>query len=326
MHRRSFVASLGAIATLPLAARAQQPAIPTIGFLSSTSAAGWDNYLTAFRDGLSRFGFTEGKNVAIEYRWANNDYDRLPSLAAELAGMGVAAIVASGGPRPAIAAKAASSTIPIVFTGVPDPVQLGLVESLNRPGGNVTGLSILTTELLPKRFELLVGLVPGATIIGILLNPNTPSYAGDIKAAQEAAHTHGKTILSYDARSDSDFAPAFESIARQNCGALIVSSDALFNNRREVLIELSARHRIPTVFGWPEFPRVGGMASYGPDLAEQYRLSGTFVGRILKGEKPRDLPVMQPTRFILVVNLKTMKALSLEPPPNIIALADEVIE
>jgi putative ABC transport system substrate-binding protein len=330
MQRRNFITLLGGLAlsklAWPLPASAQQSAPPAIGFLSSTSPIGWENYLAAFRDGLRDHGFVEGKNVTIEYRWANGNYEQLPALAAELVSLRVAVIVASGGARSAGAAKMASSTLPIVFTGVPDPVERGLVASLNRPAGNLTGVSALTTELLPKRLELLSALVPRADVFAMLVNPNNPSRAGEVNAAHAAVATRGKSLISMDASSESDFEAAFDTFVSYNCNALVVGVDPIFNSHRDTLIALAGRHRIPTMYGWPEFPRAGGMASYGSDLADQYRLSGIFVGRILRGEKPQDLPVMQPTKFSFVLNLKTMKALNIEAPANVLALADEVIE
>jgi putative ABC transport system substrate-binding protein len=297
-----------------------------IGFLSSASPVGWDNYLTAFRDGLAAFGFAEGRNIAIEYRWANGNYERLPALAAELVRLRVAVIVASGGTAPAVAAKTASPTIPIVFTGVPDPVELGLVASLNRPAGNLTGVSVLTTEVLAKRFELLSRLIPGAQVFGLLANPTNAGHADERRVVGDASASRGKSLILIDASSDSDFGPAFDALVKQKCDALMLTTDPFFNNHRDTIIGLAGRRGIPAMYGWPEFPRAGGMASYGPDLSEQYRLSGIFVGRILKGEKPQDLPVMQPTKFNFVVNLKTMKALNIEAPATVLALADEVIE
>jgi ABC-type uncharacterized transport system substrate-binding protein len=327
MQRREFITALGGTAVAwPLGARAQQPLKPVVGFLSSASPVGWDSYLAAFRDGLRNQGFVEGMNVTIEYRWAEGNYDRLPSLAAELINLRVAVMVASGGPAPAVAAGKSSSTTPIVFTGVPDPVERGLIASLNRPAGNMTGVSVETTELLPKRFELLSALVPQAGVFGLLGNPNSPSHVDEVKVTQPAVAARGKSLISVNASSENDFEPVFDTLVEKKCGALILSVDSFFNSRRDTLIALAARHRIPTMYGWPEFPRAGGMASYGPDLAEQYRLSGVFVGRILKGEKPQDLPVMQPTKFNFVLNLKTMKALDIEVPANVLALADEVIE
>jgi putative ABC transport system substrate-binding protein len=326
MRRRDFLAILASTASSPIAARAQPSAMPVVGFFSSASPVGWDNYLAAFRSGLSSLGFVEGKNIAIEYRWADGNYGRLPALAAELANLRVAVIVASGGTAPAVAAKAASSVIPIVFTGVPNPVEFGLVASLNRPAGNLTGVSVLTTEVLPKRFELLSALVPKVDKFGLLANPANATYAAEVDVARSAIAARAKSSALVEASSERDIEPAFDSLVKAGCGALILTTDAFFNNHRDAIIALADRHRIPTMYGWPEFPRAGGMASYGPDLSEQYRLSGIFVGRILKGEKPLDLPVMQPTKFNFVLNLKTMKALNIEAPANILALADEVIE
>jgi putative ABC transport system substrate-binding protein len=310
---------------LPVAARAQQP-VPTIGFLGFGSAIGWDRYVAAFRDGLRSQGFVEGKNVVIEYRWANGSYGQLPALAVELVSLRVAVIVSSGGSPSALAAKAATSTIPIVFTVGGDPVKLGLVASLNRPAGNLTGAGILTTELLPKRFALLSDLVPGANVFGLLVNPDTRTSADEVNVIRAAAAARGKSLISVKVNHERDIGPAFDTFASQNCAGLIVSADPIFNLRRDTIIALAGQHRIPTMYAWPEFPREGGLASYGPDLAEQYRLSGVYVGRILKGEKAQDLPVVQPTKFNFVLNLKTMKALNIEVPANILALADEVIE
>jgi putative ABC transport system substrate-binding protein len=326
MQRRAFITLLGGATVWPIAAYAQQGAMPLIGFLSSASPIGWESYIAAFRNGLLDQGFVEGKNVAIEYRWANGEYEHLSVLAAELVSLRATVVVASGGTTSALAAKKITSTIPIVFTGVPNPVELGLVASLNRPAGNLTGISVLTTELLPKRFELLSALVPQANIFGLLVNPNTRTSAEEVKITRAAATAHGKTLTSANASTESDFKLTFDSFVEKGCNALVVSVDPFFNSHRSALISLASRHHIPTMYGWPEFPREGGLASYGPDLADQYRLSGVYVGRILKGEKPQDLPVMQPTKFNFVLNLKTMKALNIEAPSNILALADEVIE
>jgi putative tryptophan/tyrosine transport system substrate-binding protein len=265
MRRREFIVGIGGAAALPLVARAQQPAKPVVGFLSSASPIGWDNYLAGLRDGLRSLGFVEGTNVTIEYRWAEGNFDRLPALVAELVGLRVAVMVASGGPAPAVAASKASSTIPIVFTGVPDPVERGLIASLNRPASNMTGVSVETTELLPKRFELLSALVPGADVFGLLSNPNSPSRADEVKIAQPAVMKRGKSLVAVNAGTEGDFESAFNTLVEKKCGALILSVDSFFNSRRDALIALAARHRIPTIYGWPEFPRAGGMASYGPD-------------------------------------------------------------
>jgi putative ABC transport system substrate-binding protein len=326
MRRREFVMLAGGVAMLPLGVQAQPSPIPVIGFLGFGSAIGWDKYLIAFREGLGSLGFVEGRNVAIEYRWANGDYGRLPELAVELVGLRVAVVVSSGGSPSALAAKRATSTIPIVFTGIPDPVGLGLVASLNRPASNLTGASILTTELLPKRFALLSDLIPKAEIIGLLVNPDTRTSTNEVNVTRASAEARGKSLISVKVNHESGIGPAFDSFVAQSCGALMVSVDPLFNVHRDTIIALAGQHRIPAMYGWPEFPREGGMASYGPDLTEQYRLSGIYVGRILKGEKPQDLPVVQPTKFSFVINLKTMRSLNIEVQANMLALADEVVE
>jgi putative ABC transport system substrate-binding protein len=326
MRRREFIIAAAGVASLLLAVRARQPVAPIIGFLGFGSPIGWDKHLAAFADGLRSLGFVEGTNVAIAYRWANGDYGKLPELAIELVGLRVVAIVSSGGSPSALAAKKATSTIPIVFTGVPDPVGLGLVASLNRPASNLTGASILTTELLPKRFELLSDLVPRADVFGLLVNPDTRTSTEEVNVARIAAEARRKSLIATKVNQESGIGPAFDSFAAQNCGALILSVDPIFNLHRDGIIALAGQHRIPTMYGWPEFPREGGMASYGPDLAEQYRLSGVYVGRILNGEKPQDLPVVQPTKFNFVLNIKTMRTLNIDVPANILALADEVIE
>jgi putative tryptophan/tyrosine transport system substrate-binding protein len=327
VRRREFITLLGCgAAAWQTSLHAQQAKTPIIGFVSSGSRKNMDNLLAAFHDGLRDQGFVEGKNIAVEYRWANGNYDQLSALAAELVNLGVAVILASGGSTTPVAAKKVTSTIPIVFTAVPDPVELGLVASLNRPASNLTGASILTSELLPKRFELLSALVPKADVFGLLVNSNLQISRDEIKFARVAAAAHGKTVVPLIANFEPDFEPAFDKFVAQNCDALILSVAAVFNNFRDTLIALADRHRIPTMYGWPEFPHAGGLASYGSNLSEDYRLSGIYVGRILKGEKPQDLPVIQPTKFNFVLNLKTMKALNIEAPANILALADEVIE
>jgi putative ABC transport system substrate-binding protein len=285
MQRRDFKIMVGGMAVMPLAAHAQHPVVPTIGFLGFGSPIGWDIYVAAFREGLRGQGFVEGRNVLIEYRWANGSYGQLPALAVELVSLRVTVIVSSGGSPVALAAKSATSTIPIVFTGIPDPIGLGLVASLNRPGGNLTGAGILTTELLPKRFELLSNLVPKADVFGLLVNPDTRTSADEESVIRAAAAAHGKPLISIKVNHESGIGPAFDTFTEKNCAALMVSVDPNFMLRRETVIALARQHRIPTMYGWPEFPREGGLASYGPDLAEQYRLSGVYVGRILKGER-----------------------------------------
>ena len=327
MNRRTLISLLGgAAAAWPLAVYAQQASMPVIGFLGSTSAVPFAPFLATFRRGLGESGYAEGRNVAIEYRWADNQYERLPALAVELARQQVNVIVASGGPVAAIAAKAATSTIPIVFTATSDPVKLGLVASLNRPGGNVTGWGMFTAELEPKRLELLRELVPNARVIGALINPgrtDAEMQSGDVQAA---GRTLGLKVIILPASSGPDIDTAFASLAGQGIAALLISSDPFFIARREQLVALAARHAVPAVYVNRDFPAGGGLASYGTNVAEGYRQAGIYAGRILKGEKPADLPVVQPTKYDLVINLKTARALGLEIPPTLLARADEVIE
>jgi putative tryptophan/tyrosine transport system substrate-binding protein len=329
MKRRDFITLAGAALlpiARPVALHAQPSAFPLIGFLSGASPAGWESYLAAFHRGLGETGYVEGRNVSIEYRWAMDRYDQLPALAAELVERHATVIVAAGGTRPVLAAKAASTSIPIVFTGIPDPVEARLVASLNRPGGNLTGVGILTTTIIPKRFELLHTLVPNATVFGILVNSASPFANLEIVTARTAAAARGLTLQALQVATETEFEAAFAELSAQRGDALIVSAEPLFNSRRNALIELAARHRIPAMYGWPEYPKAGGLASYGPDLADQYRLCGTYAGRILKGEKAAELPVAQPAKFYYVVNLMTAKALGLDPPGTALAIADEVIE
>jgi len=327
IERRKFLATLGgAAASWPLAARAQQQAMPVIGFLGSAAAEPFAGYLAVFRQSLGESGYVEGRNVAIEYRWAENQYDRLPALAADLVRRRVAVIIASGGPAPAMAAKAATSTIPIVFTASNDPVRLGLVASLNRPGGNVTGTSALTVELDAKRLAILRELVPTAGVIGALVNPNRPGAEIQSSGVQEAARGLGQQVSILNAGSERDIDVVFATLVRERIGALLVSADPFFNSARARLVALAARHGVATIFNTRDFPAAGGLASYGADIADGYRQAGIYAGRILKGDKPGDLPVVQPTKFELVINLKTAKALDLTIPPSLLALADEVIE
>jgi putative ABC transport system substrate-binding protein len=324
IRRRQFITLLGGTATWPLAARAQQAGVPVVGILNAGSAAG-ATYLAGLRQGLKDAGYVEGENIAIESRGAEGRYDRLSSLAAELVRRPVAVIVASGLP-PVLAAKAATSTIPIVFISAGDPVQLGIVASLNRPGGNITGVSYLGVELASKRLELLLEVVPKASVIGALENPTNPRADLEIAELQAAARTIGKQILVVNASSERDFDAAFAALVQGRAGALLVAGEPLFNLRREQLIALAARHVLPAISDFREFTAAGGLLNYGFSLTDTYRLVAGQVARILKGAKPADLPVLQPTKFELVINLRTAKALGLTIPESFLLRADEVIE
>jgi ABC-type uncharacterized transport system substrate-binding protein len=327
VRRRDFISLLGGAAVAwPLTVRAQQPAMPVIGYLGSGSAGSSAGFVAAFRLGLSESGWAEGRNVAIEFRWAENQYDRLPGLAADLVSRGVDAIVAVGSPLPARAAKSATATIPIVFVYGGDPVNDGLVASFNRPGGNVTGVTFITAALAPKRLELLRELVPGTDLIGVLANPTSPLAEVQWKDLQAAARPIGQRLLLVDASSQADFEAAFTELVRQRAGALLVTTDGLFFAARVQLAALAARHKIPWTGTVREYALAGGLLSYGARFADTHRQAGVYAGRILKGEKPADLPVQMPTKFELVINLKTARALGLEVPPTLLARADEVIE
>jgi ABC-type uncharacterized transport system substrate-binding protein len=327
MRRRELITLLsGLAAAWPLAARAQQPTLPVIGFLGSTSPDTYAHLVAAFHRGLSETGYGEGQNVAIEYRWANDQYDRLAALAADLVRRQVAVIVSSGGVITAVEAKAATSSIPILFAIGSDPVKYGFVASLNRPGRNMTGVNFFSTTLGPKRLELLRELLPKAMAIGALVNPSGPTAESDVKEMEGAARALGLQFRVVTASSERDFEPAFATIVQQRTDALIVISDPLFTSHRDHVVALAAHHALPTTYSLREFVAVGGLMSYGTSFADAYRQIGVYAGRILKGEKPSELPVMQPTKFEFVINLKTAKTLGLKVPDKLLALADEVIE
>jgi putative ABC transport system substrate-binding protein len=326
MHRRRFIASLGSAIALPCVAAAQQKAMPVIGFLNPTSSAPLASYLAAFRQGLSKNGYIEGQNVAIEYRWAEGNFDRLPALAADLVSRKVDVIASTGAAAPALAAKNATSTIPVVFVIGSDPVMDGLVTSLARPGGNLTGFTLLGGELTPKRLELLTELVPGARGIALLVNANDPNAERLIGKVREATHAKGLQLHALKVSTEGEIDVAFASLAELQAGGLLVAGDPFFDSRREQLVTLAARHAIPAINSEREFAAAGGLISYGTNRSAAYRDAGVYVGRILTGDKPADLPVQQSTRFELVVNVKTAESLGLTIPPSILDRADEVIE
>jgi putative ABC transport system substrate-binding protein len=325
IKRREFITLLGGAAVAwPLAASAQQSGMPVIGYLSVRSS---DNYLVeALRRGLRETGYIEGQNLAIEYRWATGQYDRMPAMAAELARRPVTVLVTAGGEPAALAAKAATSIIPIVFVIGGDPVKVGLVASYNRPGGNATGTSILTSTLEPKRLGVLHELVPQATTIAVLLNPNFQASEGQERDVQEAGRALGVHIHILRASSDRDIEAAFEIVAQQRIAALAVGADPFFDTRRDTLVALAARQMVPTIYHFREFAAAGGLVSYGIDVSDSHRQIGNYVGQILKGAKPAELPVLQPTKLELIINIKSARAVGLQVPDKLLALADEVIE
>jgi ABC-type uncharacterized transport system substrate-binding protein len=326
MRRRELMLLLGGAVVAPRSLRAQQKVMPVIGYLNPGPAGPAGPFVAAFREGLSQARYVEGQNVVIEYRGAEGHYDRLPALAADLAARKVDLIAAVGGPPSALAAKGATSTIPIVFNGVGDPVGAGLVASLARPDGNLTNFSILTVELLPKLVELLCELVPQARVIALLVNPNNPNTQRNIADVQEAARAKGRQLQILKAGTEGEIGSAFASLVQLQAGALIVAGDPFFSTRREQLVALASRHAVPAIYVFREFVAAGGLISYGASITASFRQSGVYAAKILKGAKPADLPVQQPTIFELVVNLKTAKALGLTVPPSILARADEVIE
>ena len=327
MNRRAFITLLGSAAALPHAARAQRPAMPAIGFLSVTFAGEELHWLTAFRKGLSETGYVEGQNVSIEYRWAEGQYNRLPELVADLIHRQVSVIVTRFSSVAALAAKAATTTIPIVFSVGEDPVRLGLVASLSRPGGNVTGINFFSAELTAKRLGILRELLPKAARIGVLINPNNVAVAErtaeDVKAAADAI---GLRIQVLNARNGDEIDAAFTTLVSDRADALLVGPDSYFVSRRVQIAILAARHLVPAIFTIPDYAEAGGLISYGTDVSESIRQQGVYVGQILKGTKPADLPVVQSIKFELVINLRTAKALGIDVPPTLLARADEVIE
>jgi putative ABC transport system substrate-binding protein len=327
LRRREFIAAIaGTAVAWPIGASAQQKAIPVIGFLGATSPAPQASSLAAFLRGLSEAGYVETKNLTIEYRWAENHFDRLPTLAADLVSRKVNLIVTFGGPTAALAAKRATSKIPIVFNAVGDPIASGLVGSLAHPGGNVTGFSILVVELNTKRFELLSELIPTAKIIALLVNPNTASSERVVHEVRDAARTKRIQLVVLGTATQSEVAVAFDTMQQRRVDALLVSSDPSFNNWREQLVALASRYRVPAIYEFSEFVEIGGLASYGPNLLGINHQAGIYAGRVLNGENPAELPVQQPTSFELAINLKTASALGLTVSPLLLAGADKVVE
>jgi putative ABC transport system substrate-binding protein len=327
MIRRDFIALLGGgAATWPVVARAQQPAMPVIGFLNGASPAELGPRVDAFRDGLAEMGYAEGRSVAIEYRWGLGQYERLPEMAIDLVRHRVAAIAATGGVPSVRAAKAATFEIPIVFTMGGDPVAFGLVASLNRPGGNVTGITLISGEIVSKRIAVLRDLLPGAKVLGVLMNSTTPSSEAESVAAERTAHTLGWQVKVLRVGKELDFDTAFQPLVRERVDALLVTTDPIFESQRHRIVALAAQHAVPTIYALREYAVAGGLMSYGASINDVYRQAGSYVGRVLKGEKPSDLPVIQTSKFELLINLKTAKTLGIAVPAAVLALADEVIE
>jgi len=325
--RRQFISAIsGAAVTWPLTVRAQQPALPVIGYLSSRSPEDTTHLLAAFRSGLAQTGYVEGQNVGIEYRWALGQYDRLPGLAAELVGRSVSVLASTGGEPVALAAKAATSTIPIIYLVGGDPVKEGLAASFNQPGGNATGVTLLTNLLDAKRFSLLRDLVPGASAIGVLFNPKFLGTDEQLRDVQTAAKAVGVQVHAFRASNEGEIDAAFAEIARLRLAALAIVADPFFDTRREKIVALAARYAVPAIYHFREYVQAGGLISYGIDNADAYRQVGVYTGQVLKGAKPADLPIMQETKFVLVINLKTAKALGIKISDNLTSLADEVIE
>jgi putative ABC transport system substrate-binding protein len=327
VKRRAFITLLGgAAAAWPLAARAQQPAMPVIGFMSARSPEDSEHLVEAFRRGLREGGFVEGQNVAIEFRWARGQYDLLPAMAADLVSRGVSVLTTAGGDPAALAAKRATSTIPIVFGLGGDPVSAGLVQSVNRPGGNATGVTLLTTLMEPKRLGLLRELAPGAPLVGVLLNPRFPTAPRQLRDIEEAARTIDQRIIVANASDDAELEAAFASLTGARVAALLVTANSYFDVRRDRIIGFAAQQRLPAIYQFREYAVAGGLLSYGVDITDGYRQYGVYTAKILNGAKPADLPVLQPTKFETVINLRTAKALGVKISDNLLSLADEVIE
>jgi ABC-type uncharacterized transport system substrate-binding protein len=326
MKRRKFITLLGGAVAWPLAARAQQTAMPVIGYLSARSQDDTSHLIAAFQRGLAENGYVEGQNVTIEYRFALGQYDRLPAMAAEFVQRPVAVIATTGGEPTALAAKAATSTIPIVFAVGSDPVKQGLAASFNRPGGNATGIALLTNQLEPKRLGLLRELVPHANTVGLLLNPSFPAAENQLSDMQDAAHAMNLPIHVLRANTDREVNAAFETITQQRIPALVVAASPFFDTRRNTLVKLAERSAVPTIYHFREFADAGGLMSYGINFSDAYRQVGVYIGQVLRGAKPGDLPIVQPTKFEFVINVKTAKALGLKISDNLLSLADEVIE
>jgi putative ABC transport system substrate-binding protein len=326
MRRRDLITLLGGAAAWPLAARAQQGPMPVIGFLSARSPEESAHLIAAFRQGLAEGGFVEGQNVAIEFRWARGQYGLLPALAADLVSRRVNVLTTAGGEPAAVAAKRATSTIPIVFGSGSDPVRAGLVESWNRPGGNATGITFMTTLMEPKRLGLLRDLVPGVPLVGVLLNPSFPPAERQLRDIEEAARSVDQRIVIAKAGTDAELDAAFASLIKASVGGLLVGADPYFDTRRERIVAFAQQQRLPAIYQFREFAVAGGLLSYGIDVVDAYRQYGVYTARILKGARPADLPVLQPTKFELVINLKTARALGVKNSDNLLSLADEVIE
>jgi putative tryptophan/tyrosine transport system substrate-binding protein len=327
LKRREFITLVGGAGVAwPLAARAQQGALPVIGFLNAGSAAPFEQYIEGFRQGLSETGYVDGRDVAIDFRWAEGRYDRLPTLAADLVQRRVALIVVSGGAVSASAAKAATLTIPIIFVIGDDPVKTGLVSSLSRPGGNLTGMTLFISTLMAKRFELLHEMLPASSDIAVMVNPKNPNAEADTNEIQRAARSRGQVLRVIDASTENEIDSAFQTLVEQRIDALLLGTDPFFYSQRDRFVMLAEHRRIPTIYFVREFTRVGGLMSYGPNFVNEWRQAGQYAARIIKGAKPSELPVLQPSKFELVINLKTAKVLGLDVPPTLLATADEVIE